>query len=83
MAAQGPRKRKVKAQQGATTLEVLTIKELAVYLHVHPTTIYRLLREDKLPAFRVGANWRFRREEIDKWMLAKLDPVLRRRMRSI
>jgi excisionase family DNA binding protein len=43
---------------------VLTVRELAGYLRVHQTTVYRLLREQKLPAFRVGSDWRFNREAI-------------------
>ena len=35
---------------------VLTVRELAGYLRVHQTTVYRLLREHKLPAFKVGAR---------------------------
>ena len=49
-------------------LRVLTVRELAGYLRVHQTTVYRLLKEKKLPAFRVGADWRFNREAIDQWM---------------
>ncbi len=48
---------------------VLTVRELAGYLRVHQITVYRLLRERKLPAFRVGADWRFSREEIERWMI--------------
>jgi len=47
---------------------MLTVRELAGYLRVHQTTVYRLLREQKLPAFRVGAAWRFNRQEIERWM---------------
>jgi excisionase family DNA binding protein len=39
------------------------------YLRVHQTTVYRLIREQKLPAFRVGSDWRFNREEIEWWMI--------------
>ena len=46
---------------------VYTIQELAEHLRVHPTTIYRLLRERKLPAFRVGTNWRFHAVAIEQW----------------
>jgi excisionase family DNA binding protein len=48
---------------------VLTVREVAEYLRVHQTTIYRLLKEQKLPAFRVGSDWRFNREMIDRWMI--------------
>ena len=48
---------------------VLTVRELAGYLRVHQTTVYRLLREQKLPAFQVGADWRFNREAIEQWMI--------------
>ena len=48
---------------------VLTVRELAGYLRVHQSTVYRLLREQKLPSFRVGSAWRFNREEIERWMV--------------
>jgi excisionase family DNA binding protein len=48
---------------------VLTVRELAGYLQIHQGTVYRLLREKKLPAFRVGSDWRFNREEIERWMI--------------
>jgi excisionase family DNA binding protein len=47
--------------------EIFTIKELSQHLRVHPTTIYRLLRQGRLPGFRVGSNWRFNRDAIEKW----------------
>jgi len=53
--------------------EILTVTELAEYLRVHRSTIYRLLKARKLPAFRIGSDWRFNREHIDEWRL-KQDP---------
>jgi excisionase family DNA binding protein len=47
--------------------EIFTIKELSAHLRVHPTTIYRLLRQGRLPGFRVGSNWRFNRTAIEQW----------------
>ena len=47
--------------------EIFTIKELSEHLRVHPTTIYRLLRQGRLPGFRVGSNWRFNRSAIEQW----------------
>jgi excisionase family DNA binding protein len=48
---------------------LLTVREVAEYLRVHQATVYRLLKEQKLPAFRVGSDWRFNREMIDRWMI--------------
>ncbi|MFK5949641.1 MAG: helix-turn-helix domain-containing protein [Methylococcales bacterium] len=48
--------------------DILTVKEVADYLKVNECTIYRLATNGELPAFRVGASWRFRLNEIDKWI---------------
>ncbi|HEX4210084.1 MAG TPA: helix-turn-helix domain-containing protein [Candidatus Binataceae bacterium] len=47
--------------------KVLTVRELSEYLRVHPTTVYRLLRAKQLPGFRVGSEWRFSVDMIDRW----------------
>jgi excisionase family DNA binding protein len=49
---------------------VLTVQEVSNYLRVHPSTIYRMLKKNQLPAFRVGSDWRFTVEAIDKWRAA-------------
>ena len=46
---------------------VLTVRELAAYLKVHTSTIYRLLKTRQLPAFKIGGDWRFNVEEIERW----------------
>ena len=46
---------------------VMTLEEVASYLRVHPSTIYRLLKRKQLPAFKVGSDWRFNQESIDRW----------------
>jgi excisionase family DNA binding protein len=51
--------------------KVMTVMEVAEYLHVHPSTIYRMLRKHEIPAFRVGSDWRFNRESIDDWRTAR------------
>ena len=48
--------------------QVLTVHELSSFLHVHHTTIYRLIREKKIPAFRAGSDWRISRKTIDQWI---------------
>ncbi|MGD0673458.1 MAG: helix-turn-helix domain-containing protein [Candidatus Binatus sp.] len=49
---------------------VLTVQEVSSYLRVHSSTIYRMLKRNQLPAFRVGSDWRFTVEAIDKWRAA-------------
>jgi excisionase family DNA binding protein len=48
---------------------VMTLEEVAEYLRIHPSTVYRLLKKGQLPAFKVGSDWRFNREHIDRWRL--------------
>jgi excisionase family DNA binding protein len=45
----------------------LTVAELSEYLQIHRTTIYRMLRQGKLPGFRIGSDWRFSLEAIERW----------------
>jgi len=52
-----------------TMPKVMTVKELSSYLRVHPSTIYKLLRRGELPGFRIGTDWRFNAEVIDRWCL--------------
>ncbi|MBM3157745.1 MAG: helix-turn-helix domain-containing protein [Chloroflexi bacterium] len=47
---------------------VLTIEELSVYLKIPRSTIYKLVREGKIPAQKIGRHWRFRKEAIDRWL---------------
>lgn len=48
-------------------VNVMTLEEVANYLRVHPSTIYRLVKKGQLPAFKVGSDWRFNQESIDTW----------------
>jgi excisionase family DNA binding protein len=50
---------------------VMTVKDLSEYLRVHPSTVYKLLRRGELPAFRIGSDWRFNTEVIDRWCLER------------
>lgn len=51
--------------------EILTLKEVAEYLKLAEKTAYRLAAEGKLPGFKVGGSWRFKREDIDRWIEEK------------
>lgn len=48
--------------------EILTLKEVADYLKLAEKTAYRLAAEGKLPGFKVGGSWRFKREDILQWI---------------
>jgi len=48
--------------------EVLTVKEVCVLLRVHPSTVYKMVRHGKIPSFRIGTEWRFRKDLIMRWM---------------
>ena len=48
--------------------KLMTVQEVSEYLRVHPSTIYRLLKRGGLPGFRVGSDWRFQSEQIDRWL---------------
>jgi excisionase family DNA binding protein len=48
--------------------DVLTIDELAVYLKIPKSTLYKLVREGSVPCQKVGKHWRFHRDAIDDWL---------------
>ncbi len=48
--------------------EILTLDEVAGYLKVGKRTVYRLAAAGKIPAFKLGGIWRFRRADLDRWI---------------
>jgi excisionase family DNA binding protein len=52
---------------------VLTIDELSAYLKIPKSTLYKLVREGKIPSQKIGRHWRFHRETIDKWLRSRND----------
>lgn len=51
--------------------KVFTAGELAEYLRVHRSTLYRLLKKQQLPGFKRGGYWRFDVEAIDQWRMQR------------
>jgi len=47
---------------------LLSVEQLAKYLNVDKFTVYRLLAQKRLPAFKVGGQWRFKQEMIEAWL---------------
>ncbi|EHY0954113.1 helix-turn-helix domain-containing protein [Vibrio cholerae] len=50
------------------TDQILTLQEVAEYLKLAEKTAYRLAAEGKLPGFKVGGAWRFKREDLEAWI---------------
>jgi len=47
---------------------IFTVEDLSNYLRIPKSTIYKLVREGKIPAQKIGRHWRFRKEAIDRWL---------------
>jgi excisionase family DNA binding protein len=56
--------------------EVMTLREASQYLGISPDTLYKYLSEDKIPAFKLGNRWRFKKDLLDRWMEKKSERVL-------
>lgn len=48
--------------------QLMDIKDVATYLRVKESTVYTWAQAGKLPAFRLGRLWRFRRADLDDWL---------------
>jgi excisionase family DNA binding protein len=51
--------------------EIMTIREVAVFLKIKEKTAYKLVAEGKLPGFKVGGAWRFKRVDLNRWIERK------------
>ena len=54
---------------------VMTVEQVAVYLHLAPSTVYKLAREERIPARKVGGRWRFSRRALDAWLAGERPPA--------
>jgi excisionase family DNA binding protein len=59
----------------APASEIMTVASLALYLHCHQSTIYRLIKTKKIPAFKIGSDWRLRRSDIDDWIARQHEDI--------
>jgi len=48
--------------------QVMTVKDMADYMDMHPMTIYKYVKDGKIPAFKIGSSWRIRNDSIQKWI---------------
>ena len=52
--------------------EIMTLREVAKYLGLHAMTVYKLTREGRVPAAKIGGQWRFKRNVLDQWLEAQM-----------
>ena len=82
----GSAKREDLAEQAKGTMadsrEVMNIRQASQYLGVSPDTLYKYVGEQKIPAFKLGNRWRFKKSKLDQWMEEKsseMEPAARRK----
>jgi len=52
----------------AETREVMDIREASQYLGVSRETLYKYVYEERIPAFKLGNRWKFKKTVLDRWM---------------
>ena len=60
-------------EKGPSRTQIMTPKEAAKYLGLHLITIYRLIKKGELPSFKVGGQWRFKKDLLDTWIASKIN----------
>jgi len=58
----------MKPRHDATPSPIMTVAEVAQYLRVNRNTLYKLIRRGQIPVFKMGSDYRFDRNLIDKWI---------------
>lgn len=48
--------------------QIMTVKDVASYLKLNERTVYRMATSAKIPAFKVGTSWRFKRADLERWI---------------
>jgi excisionase family DNA binding protein len=69
----------------ADSREVMNIRQASQYLGVSPDTLYKYVGEQKIPAFKLGNRWRFKKSKLDQWMEEKssqVEPQAKRKPRA-
>jgi PTS system nitrogen regulatory IIA component len=53
--------------------DIMTLEEVAAYLKLKPQTIYTWAQQKKIPAAKLGKEWRFKKSIIDEWIIQHID----------
>ena len=54
---------------------MMRLREASQYLGIAPDTLYKYLNDDKIPAFKLGNRWRFKKDLLDRWIEKKSERV--------
>ena len=60
--------------------EVMNIRQASQYLGISPDTLYRYVAEEKIPGFKLGNRWKFKKTTLDRWMEKQSLATRRRQM---
>ena len=59
-------------QAAGQNQQIMTLREVAKYLGLHIMTVYKLTREGRVPAAKIGGQWRFKRDVLDDWLESEM-----------
>ena len=48
--------------------KILTVKEVSELLKIHEGTVYKMIRQGRIPAFKIGSDWRFQKDQVVHWI---------------
>lgn len=63
--------------------EVMNVREASEYLGISPDTLYRYVYQDRIPAFKLGNRWKFKKTILDRWIERKISRSGNRRRKAI
>ena len=63
---------KLKSNGAKHREQIMTLREVAQYLGLHVMTVYKLTREGRVPAAKIGGQWRFKRDVLDEWLESQM-----------
>ena len=64
----GESERAMKKNGARSNEQIMTLREVAKYLGLHAMTVYKLTREGRVPAAKIGGQWRFKRDVLNEWL---------------
>jgi excisionase family DNA binding protein len=72
----------MKPRDDAMPSRIMTTAEAARYLRIDRSTLYKLAGKGQIPAFKIGSDYRFDRDAIEKWMTDRTVEVVNKELRG-